>query len=402
MSYLLKIYDTPLVEFDFTRDTMGMYSFQILRVFSSMDRMPYPMAVAGITPNSLYAWLQSRVAPSNRRFIGDVYRQMGINPGDIKGIIDVTHCLSLNDSYWVTKSNSKMLFKDYNLFDNKIDEVLSLVAYTGHTESEKHKVGLTSEWTTDGSFPKAWRRINGETYLYKSGNYVPGFPEDMSPYSEFFASQILDIMGLRHVPYTLHKWKGHLASVCPLFNTKDVSYVPFHRVFNVSSPWDVLRNASSIGEGVFEDIRSMYIFDILVANGDRHMLNFGFLRDNRTGRLIGTAPIFDNNAALFPGYSDLQPIREASIEDIMTNSYWFWPKNSPVNAKTMASLLITKYDKVRIRGVLETNLRNDKMYRIDAQRLSDLNNFIHRSARFLIHLPSNSLEEVENRLFGRS
>lgn len=402
MSYLLKIYDTPLVEFDFTRDTMGMYSFQILRVLSSMDRMPYPIALAGITPDSLYAWLQSRVAPSNRRFIGDVYHQMGIQPQDIKGIIDVTHCLSLNDSYWVTKSNSKMLFEDYNLFDNKIDEVLSLVAYTGHTESEKRKVGLTSEWTTDGSFPKAWRRINGGTYLYKSGMRVPGFPEGKSSYSEFFASQILDTMGLRHVPYTLHKWKGRLASVCPLFNTKDVSYVPFHRVFDVSSPWDVLRSALMVSREAFEDIRAMYIFDILVANGDRHTLNFGFLRDNQTGRLIGTAPIFDNNAALFPGYSDLQPIREARIEDIMTNSYWFWPKNSPVNAKTMASLLITKDDKVRLRGVLEANLRNDKTYKIDAQRLLDLNNFIHRSARFLLSLPSSSLEEVENRLFGRS
>lgn len=402
MSYLLKIYDTPLVEFDITRGTLGTYSFQILRVFSSVDRMPYPMARVGITPNSLYAWLQGRIAPSNRRFIADVYQQMGINPQDIQNVIDVTHCLSLNDSYWVTKSDSKMLFEDYNLFDNKIDEVLSLVAYTGHTESEKRKIGLTSEWTTDGSFPKAWRRINDGTYLYKSGNYVPGSPEDKSPYSEFFASQILDMVGLRHVPYTLHKWKGRLASVCPLFNTKDVSYVPFHRVFDVSSPWDVLRSALSISDKVFDDIRAMYIFDILVANGDRHTLNFGFLRDNMTGRLIGTAPIFDNNASLFYGYLDLQPVRRASIESIMTNSYWFWPKNSPVNAATMASFLITEDDKFRLRSVLETDIRNDRAYKVDAQRLSDLNHFIHRSARFLMHLPSNSPEDIKNRLLGKA
>lgn len=402
MPYMLKIYDTPLVEFDIIRGALGTYSYQILRVFSSANRMPYPMVRTGITPDSLYDWLQSRVAPSNRRFIADVYYQMGINPNDLKGVIDVTHCLSLNDSYWVTKSNSKMLFERYNLFDNKLDNVLSLVAYTGHTDLEKHKVGLTSEWTTDGSFPKAWRRINGETYLFKSGLYVPGFPEDKSPYSEFFASQVLDIMGLRHVPYTLHKWKSRLASVCQLFNTKDVSYVPFHRVFDVSSPWDVLRSALSISREAFNDIRAMYIFDILVANGDRHALNFGFLRDNMTGRLIGTAPIFDNNASLFFGYSDLKPIRNASIEDIMTNSYWFWPKNSPVNAKTMASILITEDDKCRLRGVLNAHLWNDKMYKIDDQRLKDLNNFIHRSAKFLMSLPSNSLKEVENKFLYAS
>lgn len=393
MSYLLKIYDTPLVEFDITRGAMGTYSFQILRVFSSVDRMPYPMARVGITPDSLYAWLQGRIAPSNRRFIAEVYYQMGIDPQDVEGVINVTHCLSLNDSYWVTKSDSEMSFQKYNLFDNRLDSVLSSVAYTGHIEPGNHRVGLTSEWTTGGSFPKAWRRINGETYLYKSGSCA----EDMSPYSEFFASQILDHLRLKHIPYTLHKWKGHLASVCPLFNTKDVSYVPFHQVFDVSSPWDVLRSALSIGEGVFEDIRAMYIFDILVANGDRHTLNFGFLRDNLTGRLLGTAPIFDNNNALFPGYSDLKPVREASIEDIMTHSYC---KNSPVNAATMASLLITEDDKFRLRWLFEASLWNDRTYK--DERRADLNHFIHRSARFLLHLPSNSPEDIKNRLLGKA
>ena len=87
---------------------MGVYSFRILNVFSGVDIMPYSIAREGITPNSLYGWLQSRVAPSNRRFIVDVYCQMGINSNDIQGIIDVTHCLSLNDSYWVIRSDSDM------------------------------------------------------------------------------------------------------------------------------------------------------------------------------------------------------------------------------------------------------------------------------------------------------
>lgn len=83
----------------------------------------------------------------------------------------------------------------------------------------------------------------------------------------------------------------------------------------------------------------------------------------------------------------------------MTSSYWFWPKNSMVDAKTMASLLITKEDKARLRRVLGTNLRNDKTYKIDTRRLKDLNGFVHRSARFLLSLPSNSLEEVKNRMY---
>lgn len=49
--------------------------------------------------------------------------------------------------------------------------MLSLVAYTGVTSSQKRKLGLSAEWTTNGSYPKAWRRVDGELRLYKAGNY---------------------------------------------------------------------------------------------------------------------------------------------------------------------------------------------------------------------------------------
>ena len=39
--------------------------------------------------------------------------------------------LSLNDSYWVVPSDFSGTFKEYNLYENRFSEVLSLVAYTG-------------------------------------------------------------------------------------------------------------------------------------------------------------------------------------------------------------------------------------------------------------------------------
>lgn len=38
--------------------------------------------------------------------------------------------------------------------------------------------------------------------------------------------------------------------------------------------------------------------DALVFNMDRHTQNFGVLREQETGRIISTAPNFDNNMAL--------------------------------------------------------------------------------------------------------
>lgn len=42
----------------------------------------------------------------------------------------------------------------------------------------------------------------------------------------------------------------------------------------------------------------MLVFDAVIYNEDRHFGNFGVLRDNRTGKIISPAPIFDNGLSL--------------------------------------------------------------------------------------------------------
>lgn len=39
--------------------------------------------------------------------------------------------------------------------------------------------------------------------------------------------------------------------------------------------------------------------DLTAYNEDRHFGNFGILRDNHTGKILGPAPIFDNGLSLF-------------------------------------------------------------------------------------------------------
>ena len=43
----------------------------------------------------------------------------------------------------------------------------------------------------------------------------------------------------------------------------------------------------------------MLVFDAVIYNEDRHFGNFGVLRDNHSGALLGAAPIFDNGLSLF-------------------------------------------------------------------------------------------------------
>ena len=77
-----------------------------------------------------------------------------MNIADTLGIIDLCKGLSVNDSFWVERDGENLKFADINLYDNPLDETLAIVAYTGYTSSEKHAIGLSSEWTTDGQFPR--------------------------------------------------------------------------------------------------------------------------------------------------------------------------------------------------------------------------------------------------------
>lgn len=110
--------------------------------------------------------------------------------------------------------------------------------------------------------------------------------------------------GFDAVEYRLDEWKGRLCSTCELFNGPDTAFVPFE----LCLPIDLLQLAdfelalsffSDIGEDAAQAFRSMAVFDSVIANTDRHVGNFGVLRDNATGEMTGIAPIFDNNVSLF-------------------------------------------------------------------------------------------------------
>ena len=106
-------------------------------------------------------------------------------------------------------------------------------------------------------------------------------------------------MGLDAVQYDLENWKGILASTCPLFTDIDTSYVPIGWIVKTGGIPACMKYYEGIGPKAAEAFRSMLVFDAVIYNEDRHMGNFGILRDNRSGKVTGMAPIFDNGLSLF-------------------------------------------------------------------------------------------------------
>ena len=261
------------------------------------ERALFPLDLE-LTDDGLVKWLQRRVIPKNRAYVAEILKTYGLSVNDTKGIIDVCKGLSLNDSYWVVPQGFTGTFAQYNLYENRFSEILSLVAYTGIGQSDA-AFTTSPELTTNGMLPKAWRFIEGEgIYLYKGGTFGAANTGN-EPYSEFYASQVAQAMGLDAVAYELENWKGILASRCKLFTDINTAYIPIGRIVREGGLKACLEYYRQLGPEAYEQIKSMLVFDAMIYNEDRHFGNFGVLRDNHTGKVTGAAPVFDNGMSLF-------------------------------------------------------------------------------------------------------
>ncbi|MDD4838823.1 MAG: hypothetical protein PHX99_06440 [Synergistaceae bacterium] len=293
--YELWLYDTPLMEFSLEEKGLGLET-EILNVADDQKHLlPLDMLLTG---EGILDWLRNRVIPKHRTFADEILGSLGLSVGDTKGIIDSSMGLSLNDSYWVVPSGFNKTFAEFNFYDNKFCDILSLTAFTGRKVYLGH-IDRSPELTTGGMLPKTWRRTkNSDINLYKGGTSGAANTGN-EPYSEFYACQIAKAMSLNAVSYDLENWKGILASKCKLFTDINTAFIPVGRIVCSGGLQACLDYCAGLGEDFSEAVSSMLVFDAVICNEDRHFGNFGILRDSRSGEITAPAPIFDNGISLF-------------------------------------------------------------------------------------------------------
>ena len=186
------------------------------------------------------------------------------------------------------------------------------------------------------------------------------------------------------VDYRIARWKGKLASVCGSMNSKDVSFVPFYAATQLASFPESLAAARAVSEESFEAMRTMLVFDALIVNQDRHANNHGFLRDNRTGRIMGPAPLFDHNMSLFK--NDMRADWEggAWIPQVLSERQ---PANSRMTFRDQCAAIMGIAQHEMLRKTLDVTLENDPAYPLEPGRIEALNDCLHAAARSLLELP---------------
>lgn len=376
MNYELKHFNTALVRFSATEDTAAP-DINILCVNEECrDLLPLGMELSG---SGIAKWLKQRTIPKNRAYVNSFLSKCGLHINRPMNIIRVSKGLSLNDCYWVVEEGFNGTFEKYNLYDNRFSQLLALIAFTGYGSSVRTSLASCPEFTTNGMLPKCWRRVNGTIRLYKGGTSGAS-NTGCEPYSEYYAAQIAEVMGINSVSYNLSKWKGELCSVCDLFTSKDYSYLPIGRMVTAGGMETVREYYQSLGKEYIDALNAMLVFDAVIFNTDRHFGNFGFMVNNKTNKITASAPLFDHGNALFnyAGRDDLETFAalEAYAATLMPCTY--------DDFTGTAKKALTPELREGLRHLLDFKFKKHPRYNLPDKRLKLLEQFVQKQARVLL------------------
>lgn len=377
MKYELKQYDKPLLTFSIVRQELDKITY----VIEWINEEKKHLLPIGITPDSdsLAKWLKSRVIPKNREYVDQILSRSGLSHNDIIGIINICKGLSLNDSYWIVEKEFKGKFADYNLYQNNFTRTLALIAYTGYGSNTKKGFTSSPEYTTNGMLKKCWRRINGKIYLYKGGTSGAANTGN-EPYSEYYASQIANTMGLNHIPYNLSKWKGTICSTCELFTNIDISFLPIYKLNQGNSLFEIANYLKTLGHEFYDAFSDMMIFDALICNTDRHAGNYGLLIDNKTNKPIKFAPIFDNGLSLF-NYA-----MEDDFADIDKYAKTRFPAYGAISYEEIVKEFISERQKAQLRKLINFRFKKHSRYNLSNKRLKAIENFLQKRVHAFLEI----------------
>lgn len=395
-AFEIRLYDTVLAAFEARVDRFGVRTFKLEPPAPELvARLPFAIA-ANPSDGALVEWLRTRTVPRHQKYAKEILRSAGIDPDDLMGQVSMSLGLSLNDAYWVAPAGLGLAWDEVNLFTNDNRDVLSLVAYTGELVDTSQQSLLSTSWGTGGSFAKAWRvGADGRLVLYKAGSDFPAANSGQEPWSEFVASQAAAACDIPHVSYGLAYWKGRRACTCELLNNERVALVPSYQVVGSGTFYSILAAYRALGAEAFEAFRDMVAFDALICNTDRHGANYAFLRDNRSGRLCGLAPLFDHNLALFvhdmpTDYPQWRDATRPYVDDLCR------PAGHEMTFDQQAQIVLGDRQRAMVARVLDIRLLNaEGSAAVPPERLAAWEEFLHARAARLLGTPELSEDELE-------
>ena len=251
--------------------------------------------------NHLQDWIERRSVPVNRHHMEAMLGALNLEkPFDL---MRYSHALSLNDTFWIKEESERVTFAEINLYDNKFDEALGWIAFTGLPSDISRNLS-TPELTTVGVLPKFWQRIGVQDIVLVKGGTSGYSNAGYEPYHEVVAHLVAERLGVKTIPYHLEERSGKVASVSKLFTTKEIGLITGSEYIDNKHPDLRTKSLNQFLVAMKEDgidpkqFYEMCFLDYIIENFDRHLNNWGFSVCNQTQRITGLAPIWDNGMSL--------------------------------------------------------------------------------------------------------
>lgn len=236
-------------------------------------------------------WFQGRGIPSWRKNLNHLLERLSISsPSDL---LNKHFALSLSDQYWIVEEHSRIQWENINFFTHDFNSTGFLQAslddsfhsYTVQKDSLK-----TPNNTTDGMLPKGWIIENNKRVLIK-GTYTRF---EQEPFNEWLASQICKRLGFDYCNYIVDwhtiKQDKVIVSKCENFINQNEEIISAYDVFHSSKKENTINDYEHYvrileNHGILDarkKITEMFVVDYLTMNIDRHLKNFGIIRNVET------------------------------------------------------------------------------------------------------------------------
>ena len=297
---------------------------------------------------ALNSWFKGRGIPAWRQNIEKLLEKLNVaSPTEL---LNKAYGLSLSDQYWIKEEQQNLKWKDINFFTNDFEYKDYLdVSLNSNSRESSTRISLHSpNNTTDGMVKKGWIIYKDNNRVLVKGTYsISG----LEPINEWLASRICKRLDLDYCNYTLDILSGQLVSKCKNFLTKDEEIISASDIMNLEKSDNVsdyekyVSILESYGiKDVKKKLSDMYIVDYLMLNTDRHMKNYGIIRNVKTLEWERITPIFDTGTSL---QSDVT----LPYLDFDNEEYKFFHSHNMTVNELVNYIKLEKYDLTKLDGL---------------------------------------------------
>lgn len=249
-------------------------------------------------------WFKGRGIPSWRKGLEKLLERLNVSSSE--DLLNKAYGLSLSDQYWLKAIDDNISWSNINFFDNDFEYEAYLEASLDSSFSHKHldpSILKSPNNTTDGMLQKGWIIEDGKRKLVK-GTYSFSREE---PFNEWLASNICKRLGFDYCDYQIEfNDLAKLISKCDCFINENQEIVSAYDIFRTKVKPNGINDYEFYirileEQGVpnaRKDVENMFILDYLIINSDRHMKNFGIIRDVNSLKWLKVTPIFDSGESM--------------------------------------------------------------------------------------------------------